>query len=60
MEHGLALRKVRELRLIAVLRGAARVAATEVGNTLIEGGVLGIEITFTTPEAHLAIRHDER
>ena len=54
------MRKVRELRLIAVLRGAARVAATEVGNTLIEGGVLGIEITFTTPEAHLAIRHDER
>lgn len=35
---------------------ASWVTATEVANTLIEGGVLGIEITFTTPDAHLAIR----
>ena len=46
------LEKIRELGLIAVVRGDSREAATEVSGALIEGGVSGIEIAFTTPEAH--------
>ena len=45
------LTRIRELGLIAVVRGESREAATEVSSALIEGGVLGIEIAFTTPEA---------
>jgi 2-dehydro-3-deoxyphosphogluconate aldolase/(4S)-4-hydroxy-2-oxoglutarate aldolase len=45
------LARIRELGLIAVVRGESREAATEVSSALIEGGVLGIEIAFTTPEA---------
>lgn len=55
MEGNQTLEKVRELGLIAVVRGESREAATEVSSALIEGGVLGIEITFTTPEAHRVI-----
>jgi 2-dehydro-3-deoxyphosphogluconate aldolase/(4S)-4-hydroxy-2-oxoglutarate aldolase len=49
------LERIRKLGLIAVVRGESREAAIEVSSALIEGGVLGIEITFTTPEAHLVI-----
>jgi 2-dehydro-3-deoxyphosphogluconate aldolase / (4S)-4-hydroxy-2-oxoglutarate aldolase len=55
MEGAQALKKIRELGLIAVVRGESRAAATEVSSALIEGGVLGIEIAFTTPEAHLVM-----
>ena len=50
------LEMVKELGLLAVVRGESREAAVEVSDALIEGGVLGIEVTFTTPEAELAIR----
>jgi 2-dehydro-3-deoxyphosphogluconate aldolase / (4S)-4-hydroxy-2-oxoglutarate aldolase len=51
MNRGRAFERVRELGLIAVVRGESRAAALEVAAALVEGGVLGIEITFTTPEA---------
>lgn len=50
------LDRVRELGLVAVVRGASCASAVEVSGALIEGGVLGIEITFTTPEADRAVR----
>lgn len=50
------LDRIRELGLIAVVRGATCAAAVEVSGALIEGGVFGIEVTFTTPEAHRAMR----
>jgi len=50
------LDRVRDLGLLAVVRGESRGAAVEVSEALVEGGVLGIELTFTTPDAHLAIR----
>lgn len=56
MEPERTLEKTRELGLLAVVRGESRAAALEVVGALVEGGVLGIEITFTTPEAPLAIR----
>lgn len=51
MDRGRTLEKVGELGLLAVVRGESRAAALAVVAALVEGGVLGIEITFTTPEA---------
>lgn len=51
MNRGRTLERVKELGLLAVVRGESRAAALEVVSALVEGGVLGIEITFTTPEA---------
>ena len=56
MDRGRTLERVQELGLLAVVRGESSEAAVEVSEALVEGGVLGIEITFTTPEADLAIQ----
>ncbi|HEV8045466.1 MAG TPA: hypothetical protein VGP38_09815, partial [Rubrobacter sp.] len=57
MEPNRSLTGIEDLGLLAVVRGESRAAALEVVGALIEGGVLGIEITFTTPEAPGIIRH---
>lgn len=49
------LDKMRELGLIAVVRGDSAGDAVEVAGALIEGSVLGIEVAFTTPDAHRAM-----
>lgn len=54
-EGARTLEKVRELGLIAVVRGDSAGGAVGVSSTLIEGGVLCIEVAFTTPEAHRAV-----
>ncbi len=56
MKPDQTLQRIEELGLLAVVRGESRAAALEVVGALIEGGVLGIEITFTTPEAPQVIR----
>lgn len=56
MEPDRALKNVEDLGLLAVVRGESPGAALEVVGALIEGGVLGIEVTFTTPEAPRVIR----
>jgi 2-dehydro-3-deoxyphosphogluconate aldolase/(4S)-4-hydroxy-2-oxoglutarate aldolase len=56
MKPDQTLKRTKDLGLLAVVRGESRVAALEVVGALIEGGVLGIEITFTTPEAPQVIR----
>jgi 2-dehydro-3-deoxyphosphogluconate aldolase/(4S)-4-hydroxy-2-oxoglutarate aldolase len=56
MQPDQTLKWVEELGLLAVVRGESREAALEVVGALIEGGVLGIEVTFTTPEAPRVIR----
>lgn len=50
------LERIRELSLIAVVRGSTCAAAVEVSEALIEGGVSGIEVAYTTPEAGRALR----
>lgn len=50
------LGRLKELGLIAVVRGESREAAVEVSNALIEGGIKAVEITFTTPEAPQVLR----
>jgi 2-dehydro-3-deoxyphosphogluconate aldolase/(4S)-4-hydroxy-2-oxoglutarate aldolase len=57
MEPDWTLKRVEDLGLLAVVRGESRAAALEVVGALVEGGVLGIEITFTTPEAPRVIRN---
>ena len=56
MQSGHTLERTEKLGLLAVVRGESRGAALEVVGALIEGGVLGIEIAFTTPEAPGVIR----
>ncbi|QIN77432.1 bifunctional 4-hydroxy-2-oxoglutarate aldolase/2-dehydro-3-deoxy-phosphogluconate aldolase [Rubrobacter marinus] len=56
MERDSILKRTGDLGLVAVVRGESREAALEVVDALVEGGVLGIEITFTTPDAPLVIR----
>ncbi len=56
MEPDKTLKRTQDLGLLAVVRGESRGAAVEVSEALVEGGVLGIEITFTTPEAPRVIR----
>src|SRR3954463_14138163 len=51
MDASRTLERIGELGLLAVVRGESRPAALEVVAALVEGGVLGIEVTFTTPEA---------
>jgi 2-dehydro-3-deoxyphosphogluconate aldolase/(4S)-4-hydroxy-2-oxoglutarate aldolase len=56
MEPNQTLKRTEDLGLLAVVRGESRAAALEVVGALVQGGVLGIEITFTTPEAPRVIR----
>jgi 2-dehydro-3-deoxyphosphogluconate aldolase / (4S)-4-hydroxy-2-oxoglutarate aldolase len=56
MEPDQTLKRTEDLGLLAVVRGESRGAAVEVSEALVEGGVLGIEITFTTPDAPRVIR----
>jgi 2-dehydro-3-deoxyphosphogluconate aldolase/(4S)-4-hydroxy-2-oxoglutarate aldolase len=56
MEPDRTLKRTEDLGLLAVVRGESRSAALEVVGALVEGGVLGIEITFTTPEAPQVIQ----
>lgn len=55
MDADKTLAKIGKLGLIAVVRGASQAAALEVSDALVEGGVTGIEIAHTTPEAHRVI-----
>ena len=45
------LARIHELGLFAVLRGPSRDLALKMVDALVAGGVYGIEITFSTPEA---------
>lgn len=53
---GGALERLGRLGLVAVVRGRSWEDAVEVSEALVEGGVAGIEVAFTTPEAGRAIR----
>lgn len=58
------LTRIGDVGLIAVIRGESRAAALEVSELIVGAGVEGIEVAYTTPEAHqviwdLANRHDD-
>ena len=50
------LKRVRELGLLAVIRGPSRELALDIVAALVDGGVSGIEITYTTPKAAEVVR----
>ena len=45
------LQDIQQLGLLAVIRGPSPELTIKMVNALVEGGVTGIEITFTTPDA---------
>lgn len=45
------LQKIREVGLLAVIRGPSKELTLEMVAALVAGGVTGIEITYTTPNA---------
>jgi 2-dehydro-3-deoxyphosphogluconate aldolase / (4S)-4-hydroxy-2-oxoglutarate aldolase len=50
------LEKVKELGLLAVIRGPSPDLTVKMVEALIAGGVLGIEITYSTPNAEEVVR----
>ena len=50
------LEKIKELGLLAVIRGASPELTVKMVEALIAGGVLGIEITYSTPNAEDVVR----
>jgi 2-dehydro-3-deoxyphosphogluconate aldolase/(4S)-4-hydroxy-2-oxoglutarate aldolase len=50
------LEKVRELGLLAVIRGPSPELTIKMVEALIAGGVMGIEITYSTPNAEDVVR----
>lgn len=50
------LEKIKEIGLIAVIRGDSKDEAIRISEAAVAGGITGIELTFTVPEADLAIK----
>lgn len=50
------LREIRRVGLIAVLRAPSEALALEMVEALVAGGVTGIEITYSTPNAADVVR----
>ena len=51
------LEKVKELGLLAVIRGPSSELTVKMVEALVAGGVLGIEITYSTPNAEEVVRN---
>ena len=56
MNKAETLEKVKELGLLAVIRGPSPELTIKMVEALIAGGVLGIEITYSTPNAEEVVR----
>jgi 2-dehydro-3-deoxyphosphogluconate aldolase/(4S)-4-hydroxy-2-oxoglutarate aldolase len=50
------LEKIKELGLLAVIRGPSAELTVQMVEALIKGGVLGIEITYSTPNAEDVVK----
>jgi 2-dehydro-3-deoxyphosphogluconate aldolase/(4S)-4-hydroxy-2-oxoglutarate aldolase len=51
MDKALTLQKIKTLGLLAVIRGPSRDLTIQMVEALVAGGVTGIEITYSTPQA---------
>lgn len=56
MNKEVTLQRIRELGLLAVLRGPSPELTLHMVEALVAGGVYGIEITYTTPNAPEVVR----
>ncbi|MDX9866227.1 MAG: bifunctional 4-hydroxy-2-oxoglutarate aldolase/2-dehydro-3-deoxy-phosphogluconate aldolase [Anaerolineaceae bacterium] len=52
--------RIKELGLLAVLRGPSEALTVKMVEALIAGGVLGIEVTFSTPNAPAVVKELHR
>lgn len=50
------LKKIKEIGMIAVIRGDSKESAIRISEAAVAGGIVGIELTFTVPQADLAIQ----
>ncbi len=56
MDKKSTLEKIKSLGLLAVIRGPSPELTVKMVEALVEGGVYGIEITYSTPNAPLVVR----
>jgi 2-dehydro-3-deoxyphosphogluconate aldolase/(4S)-4-hydroxy-2-oxoglutarate aldolase len=56
MEKNAVIQKVKDLGLLAVIRGPSQDLTIQMVEALINGGVLGIEVTYSTPNAEEVVR----
>lgn len=56
MDKNETLKKISELKLVAVIRGPSPELTTMMVEALVKGGVTGIEITYSTPNAEEVVR----
>jgi len=56
MEKTQVVEKVKELGLLAVIRGPSEELTVKMVEALVAGGVFGIEITYSTPNAETVVR----
>jgi 2-dehydro-3-deoxyphosphogluconate aldolase/(4S)-4-hydroxy-2-oxoglutarate aldolase len=56
MDKEAVLSRLKEIGLIAVIRGPSPELTVQMVDALVAGGVLGIEITYTTPNAEEVVR----
>ncbi len=51
MDKQVVFQRIKSLGLLAVIRGPSEQLTLKAVDALVEGGVLGIEVTFSTPNA---------
>jgi 2-dehydro-3-deoxyphosphogluconate aldolase/(4S)-4-hydroxy-2-oxoglutarate aldolase len=56
MDKSQMLARVKELGLLAVIRGPSADLTVQMVEALVAGGVIGIEITYSTPDAESVVR----
>jgi 2-dehydro-3-deoxyphosphogluconate aldolase / (4S)-4-hydroxy-2-oxoglutarate aldolase len=56
MEKKKTFQRIKDLGLLAVIRGPSKDETIKAVNALIKGGVKGIEITYSTPEASEVVK----
>ncbi len=56
LEKDATLQRIKDLGLIAVIRGPSAELTLKMVDALVAGGVRGIEITYSTPEAAWVVR----
>ena len=56
MDKKLVLEKVQNLGVLAVIRGPSPELTVKMVEALVKGGVMGIEITYSTPNAEEVVR----
>ena len=56
MNKQVVLEKVKQLGLLAVIRGPSAELTVQMVGALVKGGVLGIEITYSTPDAEEVVK----